>query len=266
MSDSNRGQVISSAAEVYEAFFVPALFQRWAERVVDAAHIQPGQYVLDVACGTGVLARTAAERIGTSGSVIGLDVNESMLAVASSKAPHIQWHTGRAESLPFESEQFDAVVSQFGLMFFEDRHAALHEMMRVLKPGGHLAVAVWDILDHLPGYAAMAKLLEQLFGETAAHGLRAPFVLGNVAALRTLFDEANLPNAEITTLDGTVRFPSIESWVYTEIKGWVMADVLDDAQYERLLKEAQNVLAAFRTTDGSVTFSAPAHIISAIKG
>jgi SAM-dependent methyltransferase len=145
MQESDRGQVSGNAAEVYEEFFVPALFREWAIRVADAADIQPGWRVLDVACGTGILARTIAERLGAKGSVVGLDLNEGMLQVAKRKAPAIEWRQGRAESLPFEAHSFDATVSQFGLMFFEDRRAALQEMARVLKPGGHLAVAVWGL-------------------------------------------------------------------------------------------------------------------------
>ena len=97
MSDADRGQVNSSAAEIYEAFFIPALFQEWAARVADAAQLQAGQRVLDVACGTGILARSAAERVGMGGSVVGLDVNEGMLAVAAAKAPQVEWRRGQAE-------------------------------------------------------------------------------------------------------------------------------------------------------------------------
>jgi SAM-dependent methyltransferase len=265
MEDFDKGQVSQSAAEVYEEFFIPALFQQWAKQVANAAHLQPGQRVLDVACGTGILARTVAEYVGKSGSVVGLDVNEGMLAIAAQKAPHIEWRQGKAETLPFDDNSFDAVVSQFGLMFFEDRQEALNEMKRVLRPGGHLAVAVWDTLDNSPGYAAMVELLRQLFGEQAANALRSPFILGDVNQLRSLFHDAGIPNAEITTRHGSAHFPSIESWVYTDIKGWTLADMIDDAQYRLLLNEAQKALSPFVTDDGSVIFNAPAHIISAVK-
>jgi ubiquinone/menaquinone biosynthesis C-methylase UbiE len=265
MSASETGQVTRDAAEVYEEFFVPALFQQWAQRVADAADIRAGERVLDVACGTGVLARAVTERAGQDGTVIGLDLNEGMLAVARRKAPEIEWRHGRAESLPFDSNSFDAVVSQFGLMFFEDRATALREMMRVLRPGGRLAVAVWAALEDSPGYAALTDLLQRLFGDRAADALRAPFVLANPQTLRSLFDESGIHDVHITTRDGTARFPSIESWIYTEIKGWTLADMIDDAQYERLLAEAQRVLQPFVGADGAVAFSLPAHIVTATK-
>lgn len=265
MDRTDRGQVNSSAAEIYESFFVPALFQEWAERVADAAHIQPGQRVLDVACGTGVLARAAADRAGAGGSVTGLDINEGMLAVAAQKAPHIDWRQGQAEALPFVDGTFDAVVSQFGLMFFDDRAAAIREMRRVLRPGGRLVMAVWDSLENSPGYAAMAALLHRLFGEAAANAIRVPFVLGDVRELDALFRDAGIPDAQINTVNGTARFPSLGDWVYTEIKGWVLADVLDDEQFARLREEAEQALSPFVTASGAVAFDAPAHLVTAVK-
>jgi SAM-dependent methyltransferase len=265
MQNIDRGQVNTSAAEVYEDFFVPALFQEWPVRVADAAHIQPGMRVLDVACGTGILARSLAERLGSSGSVVGLDINQGMLAVAKRKAPSIEWREGAAEALPFDDASFDAVVSQFGLMFFEDRRTAIQEMARVLRPGGRLAVAVWASLNDIPGYAAMADLLRRLFGESVANALHVPFNLGSREQLHHLFTNVNLSDVEIHTHEGTARFPSIASWVYTDVKGWTLADVLDDTQVETLLRQAEQELASFVIADGRVEFQAPAHIVTAVK-
>jgi ubiquinone/menaquinone biosynthesis C-methylase UbiE len=265
MSASETGQVTRDAAEVYETFFVPALFQQWTDRVAEAADIRSGERVLDVACGTGVLTRAVAERVGPDGTVVGLDLNEGMLAVAGRKAPQIEWKHGRAEAPPFDRNSFDAVVSQFGLMFFEDRPTALREMMGVLRPGGRLALAVWDALEHSPGYAALAELLQRLFGNQAAGALRTPFVLGDPQYLRSLFDQAGIRDTDIATHNGTARFPSIESWIYTDIKGWTLADMIDDAQYQRLLKKAQRVLQPFVGADGTVAFGLSAHIVTAGK-
>jgi SAM-dependent methyltransferase len=265
MNEAERGQVTGNAAEIYEEFFVPALFQEWADRVADAAALRPGERVLDVACGTGVLTRAIAARVGASGTAIGLDVNAQMLAVARRRAPRLEWRLGRAEALDIESDGLDAVVSQFGLMFFEDRRAALAEMMRVLRRGGRLAVAVWDSLDHTPGYAAVTLMLQRLFGDRTADALRAPFALGDPSTVRSLFAAAGIPRATVSTVNGTARFPSIEAWMCTDVKGWTLADMIDDTQLDRLLREAEKVLQPFRTADGSVVFDAPAHIITATK-
>lgn len=265
MTDIDRGQVSRTAADIYEEFFLPALFQQWAAPVAHAAGIQAGDRVLDVACGTGVLARAVSSHVGPTGSVVGLDINEGMLAVAMRQAPDIDWRHGRAEALPFDSGIFDAVVCQFGLMFFEDRETAIREMHRVLRPGGRIAVAVWDALDNTPGYAAMVDLLHNLFGEEAAHGLRAPYNMGDRAALQALFARAGFPHAKVTTRRGTARFPSIKSWVHTDIYGWVLADMLDDAMVDELSNRAQRALAHFADASGRVAFDAPAHIVSATR-
>jgi ubiquinone/menaquinone biosynthesis C-methylase UbiE len=266
MREDDRGQVTRSAAEVYDEFFVPALFQDWATRVADAARIETGQRVLDVACGTGVLAREIARRVGPSGAVVGVDVNEGMLAVARRNAPRIEWRQGRAEALPFDDDGFDHVVCQFALMFFEDRRAAIREMTRVLRPGGQLTVAVWGRVENFGGYAALAALAERLFGPRAGDALRAPFNLGDTRLLSSLFADAGVADVRITTHEGTARFPSIRAWLFTEVKGWVLADMLDDAQFELLLREAEPVLRPFVTAEGTVAFAAPAHIVTATKG
>ncbi len=150
-------------------------------------------------------------------------------------------------------------------MFFEDRVAALKEMWRVLRPGGGLAVAVWDRMDTSPGYAAMEQLLQRLFGDTAAQALQAPFNLGDAALLPPLFAEADIAEAKVQTQTGTARFPSLSAWVHTDVKGWTLADLIDEDQYELLQREAKSALASFVQDDGTVAFDAPAHIVSAVK-
>ena len=154
MSDkATAGQVSANAAEIYDEFFVPALFGAWAEPLCDAAGLVPEATVLDIACGTGATTRVAKARVGSGGSVTGLDRNAGMLAVARTRAPDIRWIDGRAEGLPFADQVFDAVLCQFGLMFFDDPSAALSEMRRVLRPDGRIAISVWDEVRNSPGYA-----------------------------------------------------------------------------------------------------------------
>jgi ubiquinone/menaquinone biosynthesis C-methylase UbiE len=265
MNKSQTGQVTQNAADIYEEFLVPALFQEWAERVADAAQIENGQHVLDVACGTGVLTRAAARRVGMKGSVTGLDVNEGMLAVAERKAPQLKWKHGRAEDIPFDDNSFDAVISQFGLMFFDDRAAAIHEMSRVLVPGGRLAVAVWDKLENTPGFAALVALLRRLFGPQAAEALSAPFSLGNLESLLPLFRKSDLQDVQVITMNGNARFSSINSWVFIETKGWTLGNSIDENQYQHLLKEAERELQPYVISDGTVEFRIPAHIVTASK-
>ena len=255
-----------SPAEVYDEQFVPALFRHWGPVLCDAAAISSGQRVLDVACGTGALTVAVAGRVSPGGAVFGLDANPEMLAVARRKHADIDWHAGRAESLPFADASFDAVVSQFGLMFFDDRIAALREMQRVLRPGGRLAVAVCDALERSPGYASLAALLERLFGKRIADAFRAPFVLGDAAALRTLCADADIAEASVVRRQGTVRFASIDALVSTERACvWTLGGLLDDAQFERLRREAQSTFLPFVDASGMVAFAMPALLITAAK-
>jgi SAM-dependent methyltransferase len=128
--DHEHWQLDGSAPELYERCLVPAITRIWASDLIDRAGPKPGQSLLDVACGTGVVARLAAERMRT-GRVVGLDLNEGMLAVARSVpvtgAP-IEWREGSALSLPFENRSFDLVLCQLGVQFFPDRSLALREM------------------------------------------------------------------------------------------------------------------------------------------
>jgi ubiquinone/menaquinone biosynthesis C-methylase UbiE len=257
---------VRSPAEVYDARFVPALFAHWGPVVAAAADVQKGDRVLDVACGTGAATIAAAEIAGNSGSVVGLDANPDMLAVARRKPANIEWLEGRAEALPLPDGSFDAVVSQFGFMFFDDKPAALREMMRVLRPGGRLAVAVCDAVETSPGYGAFARLLDRLFGRQVGDAFRAPFALGDAEKLAGLCRDAGIADAEVTQHNRPVRFTSIEAMVSTERACvWTLGGVLNDDQFVRLLEESETVLRPFVGNGNMVEFDMPSLIITARK-
>jgi ubiquinone/menaquinone biosynthesis C-methylase UbiE len=266
MSESEL-QAQIDAGNAYEALFVPALFGQWAPKVADAARIRPDQRVLDVACGTGILAREIASRIVAKGHVSGIDPNPGMIAVAGRIAPQIEWREGVAESLPFPDACFDVVVSQFGLMFFTDRHRALREMGRVLVPGGRLVVAVFDVVDSMPAYASEVALLERTAGRQAADALRAPFVLGERKELAALFSQAGFAPVEIDTHAGTARFPSIRTMVEADLRGWlpVMGVTLTEERIGHILDEAEQALSAYATANGRAEFQLSAHLVTAAK-
>jgi SAM-dependent methyltransferase len=198
MTDPESWQLSTDAAEVYESCFVPAIFGAWARPVADAAAIKTGDRVLDVGCGTGVLAREALERVGRQGQVVGLDLNEGMLAVAARAEPRIEWRQGDAASLPFEDASFGVVVSQFALMYFPERATALSEMWRTLAPQGRLAIAAWAPLGHARGYQILVDLASRLCGSEEAGVLAAPFVLGDRAELAKLFVDSGISDANVT--------------------------------------------------------------------
>lgn len=256
------GQVVSEAAQVYEDFFVPALFGQWPPHVLRSAGLRPGDAVLDVGCGTGVLAREAARCLAGSGRVVGVDVNPGMLAVARRTDDRVTWVEAPAASLPFDDGSFDVVASQFVLMFVPEPEAALREMARVCRPGGSVTVATWADVEDSPGYAAMIQVLDRVLGHEAADALRAPFTLGSEEVLRALVAH-ELPDVEVHRLPGTARFASLEAWLHTDVRGWTLAGSVDDEQYAELLAAARHDLADFVGTDGQVAFGAPALVASA---
>jgi SAM-dependent methyltransferase len=254
------------AARSYQDHLVPALMEEWAPRLADAAGVGPGHRVLDVACGTGVLTREVARRVGPGGRAVGLDLDPAMLGVAARLSPGIHWEQGNAESLPFADRSFEAVVSQFGLMFVPDRVQALREMMRVLVPGGRLAVAVWASLDDTPAYAAETALVERLAGAAAGEGLRWPFVLGRPEMLAGLAQEAGIGGAEVRIVPGLGRFPSIRAMVEVDLRGWLplLGLELDEALIEEILSTAEIELAPHVTrNERGVEFASPAVLLTA---
>ena len=262
MSDEPDAAV--AAAWAYEGLHVNALFRQWVEPVLEAAGVTTGTSVLDVGCGTGVVAREAFGRVGQTGSVTGLDIGPGMLAVAEILEPGVRWAEGDAGELPFDDNEFDAVVSQFGLMFFPDRVRAIREMLRCARPGSRVVVAVWDALDHSEAYPIAVDLLSRWAGPAAADALRAPFVLGDTDELRDLFEQAGASAMSIDTELGTARFPSVRSMVEADLRGWlpVMGVFLDDDLIDLILAEADDALGQYVTVDGEMVFDAPAHIVT----
>lgn len=265
MDDLSQKQLEETAA-AYEELLVPALFQEWANRLAKADEIKPSHKVLDVACGTGVLARAVARQLH-GGSVTGLDSNLGMLAVARQIAPNINWQQGNAEGLPFNNESFDIVLSQFGLMLFSSPNTALKEMKRVLKPGGYMIIAVFDSIHTIPAYEVMADLFARKVDSSVGEALRFPFSMGNTDELYSVFSEAGLNNAEITTQNGMARFLSPQHMVLSDVKGWFpLAQIhLDDQTIESVVHEAESVLEPFQTSDGAVRFDVSVHIIKVHK-
>ncbi|MDX1646913.1 MAG: methyltransferase domain-containing protein [Longimicrobiales bacterium] len=251
-------------AEAYESLHVPSLFEEWAPRVLDAADVASGHRVLDVACGTGILARMARARVGSSGTVAGVDPNRGMLTVARRLDPRVHWWEGTAEALPVEDDSLDRVLSQFGMMFFTEPARAIEEMVRVLVPGGRFAIAVWDSLQNSPAYSREVDLLESMAGEDAANALRAPFALGDAAALGELVESAACCSVRVSTVVGRGRFPSIRSMVEADLRGWlpVMGVDLEEDLIAAILAAAEGELAEFVLPDGRTDFSASAHILN----
>ena len=246
-----------SAPENYERYFVPAIGGPLAADLVEAAALRPGERVLDVACGTGVVTRRAAERVGAGGAVAGLDVNAAMLAVARSAAatasPPIRWYESSAEAMPLPDESFDVVLCQLGLQFIPDKGAALREMRRVLVPGGRLLASV-------PGPSAFFDVMDEAIArhvdaETAAF-VRLVFSLYDPARLEALARDAGLRDVSVRTYAKTLRLPAPADFLWQYVQSTPLAATVAQVSDERRAALERDVVAGWQpfTADGGITY------------
>ena len=166
-------QLSGNAAELYEELKVPAMFGPLADATLNAVPLAAGDAILDVACGTGIVARKARERAGPAARVVGADLNEGMIAMARSLADpqsrSCEWHVAGVGEMPFEDGAFDKIFCQQGFQFFPDEAAALREMRRVSRPGGVLAMTIWSGLNIL--FLVMADALAKFVDAETAERL-----------------------------------------------------------------------------------------------
>lgn len=245
-------QISAAQAETYEAQFVPALFAQWVDPVLDAAGVTTGQRVLDVACGTGVVARNAADRVGASGHVIGVDLNPAMLAVAARVRPDLTWRQADVAALPFDDDSFDAVTCQAAMMFFPDATGALREMGRVTRPGGTLAVQAFASLAEQPAYGPWIAMVGRHAGEEAIQMLGTYWVHGDRDRMRARCTEAGLRVEGILDHERPAYFPSVEAMVLTEVNATPLADRLSKEDLDRIVADSYAVYRPFITDDGLV--------------
>jgi ubiquinone/menaquinone biosynthesis C-methylase UbiE len=193
----------SNFAAIYERFLVGPLFQPWAKALVARGAPAPGERVLDVACGTGIVARTVRARLGSAVSIVGVDLSPAMLAAARLAAPDIDWREGNASSLPLAAgEQFDVVFCQQGLQFVPDKPAVAGEFRRALANGGRLAVATWRSDEEIPMFRQMREVAEGHLGAIAdqRHGF------ADAEALGALLTDAGFTDVSVETIADTTRF------------------------------------------------------------
>lgn len=252
-------QIGPEGAEIYEERFVPGIFAEWAPRIVEFADVAPGQRVLDVACGTGIVARTAAEVVGSDGSVVGIDLNEAMLDVARRIRPDIEWRQGDAADLPFPDDSFDTVLCQMSLMFFGDRAKAIAEMAGVAR--GTVAVLVPSSIDAQPAYGPFVDVAVEHAGPQAASILGAYWSCGNLEELTALVASSGLKDVETKTVMGTASFPSAEALAETEVEGSPLIERIDEETYAAIREGARRVLDPFTTSAGSLEAPFECHIV-----
>jgi SAM-dependent methyltransferase len=257
-------QLSLAAAEIYESRFVPALFADWAPHLLDVARVEPGARVLDVACGTGIVARSVAQRVRGRGRAVGVDINPAMLTVARRVAPDVEWREGDAAQLPFPDASFDVALCQMALMFFPDRVKALREMARVVIDDGTVAIVVPAGLDSQPAYGPFVDIAARHAGPDARSLLSTYWACGDERELRALIEAAGLHVSELRTRVGTATFASIDDLVTTEVESTPLVDRIGADVYRRIREDVNVALRGFTTPTGA-EIPLAGHIVAARK-
>lgn len=255
-------------AQNYEEYFVPGMFARWAPVLLEHVGLKPGERVLDVACGTGVVARCAAPLVTREGSVMGVDASPGMLEVArAASSADIVWQVGDAGSLP--DGPFDAILCQQGLQFFPEQARAIAEMRRVADGGARVGVSVWLGLEHHPVYKALCESEARYF-DVPIEEVAQPFSMCDADALRELFTSVGFERVEIVQETREVNFPSPDRFVALTLlaAAAVLPDfAVDDEEMradlvETVRSDMAETLAKYVDGD-SVSFPMHAHIVVA---
>lgn len=238
--------------ENYERFFVPAIALPVANMLLRAAALRPGERVLDVGCGTGVVARLAAGQVRPGGAVTGLDPNPGMLAVARSVTPPelgVEWHQASAESMPLPDDAFDVVLCQMSLQFMGDRRQALREMRRVLAGGGRIALNVPGPAG--PPFAILTDAMARHLGDQAAGFIRTVFSLHDEADLEGLLRDADFRDPSATAETGDLLLPGPSDFLRQYVWSTPLAAVVAGAsEAARAALEREVVTAWERFGEG----------------
>jgi ubiquinone/menaquinone biosynthesis C-methylase UbiE len=249
-------QLEGTGPEAYERYLVPAFFAECAARLLEVAPAEPGERVLDVACGTGIVVRRAAARVGPGGTLLGVDLNDGMIDVAravSAEVSTIDWRQADAAALPLPDAAFDVAYCQQGLQFVTDQAGALGEMHRVVAPGGRVAVAIWRAIEHNPAFAAFAQVLEQHAGAEAAALMGAPFAGPDRHRLRRLMRDAGFEDPVVRIGVTCAHFPSAAELLRRQALSSPLAGpvgALDRERREALQEALAAALEPYADDDG----------------
>jgi SAM-dependent methyltransferase len=267
MNMQEQWQLTLEAAQLYERCPARYILGPWAALLVNAANLAPGERVLDVACGTGVVARIAAKHVGSTGRVVGIDLNPGMIAVAQSLpvpvGGPIEWLERSALDLRLEDASFDAVLCQQGLQFFPDKVIALKEMRRVLDHSGRLALSVWNSLGLYN--SAVGDALARLVNNEAAVRFNASRQVPTADDLRSLATRAGFSAVDVRVSRIDVHLPRLDKFVLDHLAATPVASAIAAADPEARRKIGASVMEQMRRyADGDgITYPEETHVLTA---
>jgi ubiquinone/menaquinone biosynthesis C-methylase UbiE len=258
----------ADASENYERFFVPVIGRPLATELVGQASLRPGERILDVACGTGIVARLASQRVGATGFVAGLDINPGMLEVARSITPEseaIEWNEGNAEAMPLPDEAFDVVLCQMGLQFMPDRTGALKEMHRVLVEGGRLLVSMPGPAS--PLFIILADEIQRHISSEAAGFVRHVFSLHDTTEIQHLIGAAGFHDVAVQASLRTLPLPPAQEFLWQYVRSTPLAGIVSREEKSSLDALERDVLEKWKdfVENGALMFTQRIVVASARK-
>ena len=207
-----------SIPELYDGYLVPLIFEPYAVDLARRVASRPLSHVLEIAAGTGVVTRSLAAALPANVTIVATDLNQPMLDRAASvgTARPVQWRQADAMQLPFEDASFDAVVCQFGVMFFPDKAKAFSEARRVLKPGGVFLFNVWDSIEENEFADIATKTLQGMFPADpprfmarTPHGYHDPMTIERDLKAGGFTQSPSISTVAARSLAATARDPAI---------------------------------------------------------
>lgn len=243
---ANNAAFVGSIPENYDRYLGPVLFEPYAADLAARLRVPEQASVLELACGTGIVTRRLLDRLKPDAKLVATDLNQAMLDYARTKfAPEdpVQWRQADAIELPFEDQSFDAVVCQFGLMFFPDKHKALREVFRVLRPGGTLLFNVWDAIEQNDLARTAHEVITKFFPDNPPDFYQVPFSFYDPAEIRSHLSSAGFADIKLTLLP----FPSKSVSAQAVVQGLIHGNPIIAAIKERdetLIPEIEAVLEA----------------------
>jgi ubiquinone/menaquinone biosynthesis C-methylase UbiE len=255
---------MAAVAANYEKYFVPAIGEPVADDLLRTAALEPGERVLDVGCGTGVAARRAAQEVGDSGHVIGVDVSPAMIAVARTSTPSdldIEWRQADAEAMPLPDRGFDAVLCQLSLQLMAHQLEALKEMRRVLAPGGRLVLNVPG--DETPVFQALEDALRRHIGPEAGGFVHKVFSLHDPDEIQSLMRRADFEDVSVAVHTVPLHLPPPRDFLWQYVESTPLAGALVAAGRNARTALERDVIASWTPfeADGGLKCDQP--IVSA---
>jgi len=251
----------------WEQCVIPAYGFQWATDLVND-YVQPGDRVLDLACGTGIVARCARHRMGNRGQVVGIDTSEEKIELADLCEPsRVIWEVGNVERLPFRPAAFDVVLCQQGFQHFADKRLALLEIRRVLREGGRLAMTVWRSAELMPVWAAVESVMRDIVGDPTFK--LTPFAYDDPRELKALVEEAGFVNVELhketktTRVNNWVEMVTIALIAYRGLLGGTSQ--FNEEQRKAFTIAIREALRGFEDPDSkTIEFPQVAHVVLAV--